>query len=636
MNDCHRENLRKLQVEIAEDLEPKDILNTLFEDGILSENDCEIISESNSRKDRCQVLLSILPTRGPKAYGSFQKSLNTNSYTHLGTKLDQPERIEKSKIRAEKQNHPCENCSPFIPESLSDSSFVSDLLNRHCCLVFNSIEPIDLLNVLYKEYLLTADDFERVRSGVSRRDRCKLLFTALNKNTSETAFNVFKQSLVKKYQFVNEKLDEDGDSEKKICQSKPELGHGTVSNPFNQTLTKGLGIGKDGSSCSFDFDITPNASLLSNTRCHIVTFSSICDLKKKDKKNQNSRQKTGRVTRDVVPVNPAALTSHGLQKKKIHVTFNFLSNLINEGSYDEFENMTSQLRLKFPNNHDMCCMLSYLQASRCMFQTDTKTARLHINTALSIVNKTSNPKYFTVELITANTRRYLAEKKYGKLQDALDSVKMIIESDPLGCTGRAAGWMYLNAAKQMTSQIALLNFDRPKSIEIYRKRFKSAKISIELALSHFQQDGGNDGPFGFGYGLCRLALLHLRCGDYGQTMGTLYPSTEDIGLAKNCLDQIGNLNISIPKILDAHFLLAKCDYQFRIKNITRALQHAKSAYALSQEINMMEFDFAKQVSNRITFLKQKQPLEIEEISDGKILFDFLDSVEKLTEESDSY
>lgn len=640
MNEKQREHLRKLRVEIANDLEPKDILNELFEDGILSENDHERISESKTRKERCQLLLSLLPTRGPTAYGSFQKALNKNPYTHLGTRLKQlPEENENlnSNTNVEQQNNPCKKCCPFIPKFNSDSSYVSNLLKRHCCLVYD-IEPVDLLDFLFKEHLLEEDDFDRVRSGVTRRDRCMLLFSALDKTASDNAYSVFKRSLVKKYSFIKEKLDAD-DYESNaagITLSKPELEHGSASSLPIETLTTEIDGNRDGNSCSVDFDNISNEPFLSKSRRHAATYSSSSNRKKKVKKQRKSRQETGSVSLDVVPANPVNSSSRGIQSKMLHATFDFLSTLINQGKYDTFESMTSQLRLRFPNNFDMSCMFSYLQASRCLFEMDTDTAKHHINLALSSAGKTTNPKYFTVELITAKTRRYLALKKYGKLKNTLDDVKMIIESDPLGCTGRAAGWMYLNDGKLNTSIITSINFDRPKALELYRQLFRDAKNSIELALSHFQQDGGKDGPFGFGYGLCRLAVLLLRCGDNGLTMDVLDPSAEDIELAKGYLDQMENLNIRIPKILNAHFLLAKCDYQYRIKNTFRALQHAESALVLSQEINILEFDFKENVKNRITFLKHRKPLEIEEISDVNVLLDLLKIDDQPTEEIDEF
>jgi hypothetical protein len=63
----------------------------------------------------------------------------------------------------------------------------------------------------------------------------------------------------------------------------------------------------------------------------------------------------------------------------------------------------------------------------------------------------------------------------------------------------------------------------PKAITSYTILHKRAVASFQKALTNFQRDGGKDGPFGFGYALCRLAILLLRCGDNGRTMDILIP-----------------------------------------------------------------------------------------------------------------
>ena len=86
----------------------------------------------------------------------------------------------------------------------------------------------------------------------------------------------------------------------------------------------------------------------------------------------------------------------------------------------------------------------------------------------------------------------------------------VIESDPVGCSGRAAGWLYMNDGRNKTSQMGMLNFNKPSAISAYQKLFHQAKESFIRALSNFEKDGGKDGPFGAGYAVCRLAILLLR------------------------------------------------------------------------------------------------------------------------------
>ncbi|KAK3596776.1 hypothetical protein CHS0354_038777 [Potamilus streckersoni] len=88
MDTEDKKSLCTRRVALVEDLEPQKVLGYLIEDGILTENDVELISNGKTRKERCHLLLSMLPKRGPSAYGSFQRALRaTNMYPHLDTLL---------------------------------------------------------------------------------------------------------------------------------------------------------------------------------------------------------------------------------------------------------------------------------------------------------------------------------------------------------------------------------------------------------------------------------------------------------------------------------------------------------------------------------------------------------------------
>ena len=80
---------------------------------------------------------------------------------------------------------------------------------------------------------------------------------------------------------------------------------------------------------------------------------------------------------------------------------------------------------KFAADADMVCLLSYLQASRHLYGNDFDAAKNSIDSAMEIVPKTTNPKYFLVELYTAKTRMYITQKKLNKLESALEDVKQV-------------------------------------------------------------------------------------------------------------------------------------------------------------------------------------------------------------------
>jgi hypothetical protein len=229
-----------------------------------------------------------------------------------------------------------------------------------------------------------------------------------------------------------------------------------------------------------------------------------------------------------------------------------------------------------------------------------------------------------LELFTAKTRMYITRKKLEKLQTTLDEAMMILETDPVGCTGRAAGWLYINDARNKTAQLSCLNLRSPNACQVYERLYDGAKSSFQRSMTNFKRDGGKDGPFGFGYALCRLVILLLRCGDNGLTMDTLTPSKDSIRSAGQYLNHLEDSDIVISKILDMHFRLAKCDYQFRRGNLVRALEHAQIGHDLATELRLLEF--TEHAYNRVSYLKSKSSIvsvsdEISEEDVHKILFE---------------
>ncbi|KAK3596775.1 hypothetical protein CHS0354_038776 [Potamilus streckersoni] len=185
-----------------------------------------------------------------------------------------------------------------------------------------------------------------------------------------------------------------------------------------------------------------------------------------------------------------------------------------------------------------------------------------VSSALEMVTRTSNPKYITLELFTVKARIYIMRKKMKKLQEIIDDAKMIIEADPVGCTGRAVGWLYLNESRGIMIQTGILNFGKKRSYDTYSWLHEKAKVSLMKELTNFQEDGGKDGPFGFGYAQCLLVILLLRCGENGLTMGVLTPPEEDVKQAGDLLQQFENSEILISKILEEDYYVAKSDYQY--------------------------------------------------------------------------
>lgn len=179
---------------------------------------------------------------------------------------------------------------------------------------------------------------------------------------------------------------------------------------------------------------------------------------------------------------------------------------------------------------------------------------------------------------------------------------MMIESFPTQCIGHAVGWLYLNNARCIMTQIDCLNFRKSSAFNSLKCLKANAEQSLYKSIEQFRRDTGNDGPFGLGYALCRLAVLLLQCGANGRLMGTLRPSIKDINNARRCVKSLEGMETGVPKMLMMHINLAKTDFNFRINSIKSAIKFANSAKELSEKFDMKEY--AEHANTRISFLMQ--------------------------------
>ena len=583
MDPVDKDTLRSHQVDLINDLEPRDILGHLYEDEVITENDVELIDKGKTRRERCQSLLFLLPRRGPTAYGCFRKALQETSYTHLSDQLHVMRNHPSNDYFWEKAESSTRcTCLSFITNQEEIPHALMDFLRKHCCLLFNNVEPKEITAYLYQNHLLSDEDCERIHGHVTRQDRCRCLLSILSKGNPEQTISIVIQSLEKKYRFiVEEMISSTKGSEEPVSATtvlRDEASSAAVSsssachmNPVEVSLQKA----------------TISPSTVGEQALHTELAVS-----EKNTNCQNSYP---------ILLTPGSFKPFTLPNKKLVLAFNHLSSLINQGKYDTFERASVQLDLKYYDNADMSCLLAYLSASRWLFGNKMDKAKGEIKRGLVLVPKTSNPKYFTVELFTAKTRMYVSQMKLNKLDSVLEDIKQVVETDPIGCTGRAAGWLYMNDGRGKASQMDLINVSNPNGIKAYNILFNSAKSSLLKALANFNEDGGKDGPFGCGFALCRLAILLLRCGDNGLSMDTLVPPEDDIQCAGVYLKNLEESSIPIPKTLEVSLLIAKCDFYYRKGNNVRALEKATAAYQLAKEVRMM--DVRDHAQNRRQFLK---------------------------------
>ncbi|XP_067669538.1 uncharacterized protein [Haliotis asinina] len=83
----HQFLLRKNWVFFKDNLEPQKVLDYLYQDGVFSETDRDIVLSKAVRRERCDALLDILKKKGPDAYKSFCVALDKEQ-TFIKEKLD--------------------------------------------------------------------------------------------------------------------------------------------------------------------------------------------------------------------------------------------------------------------------------------------------------------------------------------------------------------------------------------------------------------------------------------------------------------------------------------------------------------------------------------------------------------------
>jgi len=88
MESRDAEKLRKNRVKIVESVDARKLTDVLFQEGILVNEDLEIINSKVTSAERARTLLDILPTRGPRAFKVFIDALSRDSaYPWLAAEL---------------------------------------------------------------------------------------------------------------------------------------------------------------------------------------------------------------------------------------------------------------------------------------------------------------------------------------------------------------------------------------------------------------------------------------------------------------------------------------------------------------------------------------------------------------------
>eukprot|EP00112_Aurelia_sp_Birch-Aquarium-sp1_P002495 Seg1276.13 transcript_id=Seg1276.13/GoldUCD/mRNA.D3Y31 product=Caspase-2 protein_id=Seg1276.13/GoldUCD/D3Y31 len=214
MNKSHRKILLKHRLDLTTDLEPNEVMQYLYQEDILTENDVELIKGGRTRKEKVELLLDTIPRKGPKAFNAFVSSLKRENGTkHLADLLD-VRAPPASAVDSVDSWTPSQTTSSPLTKRTNDNNDTYSMKNnpRGLCLIFNNREFLNDLS-------------ERVGSDVDARN-LQHLFASLKFNVRM----VNNASADKMKEIVNEvaEMDHSGTD----CLVTCLLSHGTSGNIY--------------------------------------------------------------------------------------------------------------------------------------------------------------------------------------------------------------------------------------------------------------------------------------------------------------------------------------------------------------------------------------------------------------------
>ena len=97
MSLLQREKLRGRRVMLLDDLIPDDLMDHLFQDRVLTQDQLDEIRSHQTRRKQAERLLSIIPYCGEKAYDVFIKALRETGKDWIADDLEKfdPDDLEK-------------------------------------------------------------------------------------------------------------------------------------------------------------------------------------------------------------------------------------------------------------------------------------------------------------------------------------------------------------------------------------------------------------------------------------------------------------------------------------------------------------------------------------------------------------
>ncbi|XP_071081031.1 uncharacterized protein [Haliotis cracherodii] len=438
------------------------------------------------------------------------------------------------------------------------SRMADPTLNALVNSVSSHLEPREVMDYLYQEHALSEEDMDLVNVKVTRKDRCRLLVERLTfRDNKVKALKTFVDSLRSDYSFLVSPVA--------ACVK-------SVISSIHET-----------------------AAIQTRSVSVVVPIRDSSTDSDEENSFTNRRQaKTKGIIARPLPKSGVIID------RRVHRVFNILSNSLNKGDYSQFRDNSQKLMSCCRCPADVRCTVLYLQCCQSLFQNDLSQTKLLCQEASKLLQHTSNPLGFSVDILSKKAWRYFKLNKLSKLESCLRDAMQLIHQDPLSCSGKAAGWIFVDHARLLTS---ILEVASPRRSHNLRQQ---ALRSLEEAIEHFKRENSNDGLFGQSLAFVKYASLLLQCGESMQFSG-LNLNSLSVEKAKDVLRIVEESEIGVPEILRVTYYTAMSDLRYRQQNVQRALEYAADASELSGRLGMCEEQ--RNAGTRVDFYQARRSKE---------------------------
>ncbi len=161
-----------------------------------------------------QNLTNVIGNLEPKqrrpiiGYSHLMKELSKSctNFSDRAETADIEQRIEENEKKYQSyQNEKCTCSRHILPKDIGDKD-LRKFVSTNCCLLFNYIEPRDITEYPHQESVFTDAEYERIHSGITRKERFAIFLSILGRKTPahHEPLRVLLDSIqfCKKYHFI--------------------------------------------------------------------------------------------------------------------------------------------------------------------------------------------------------------------------------------------------------------------------------------------------------------------------------------------------------------------------------------------------------------------------------------------------